>query len=329
MTTKTKRRLIIVPLIVLVVLIAAYLAAGYAIYEIMVGIEPRCESAFMENRRDNSPAGFLANFSNEDDLVVDSEPYEVAEYDVVEFPAREDGTRIEAWFIPATTPTDDVVIVVHGVYVCRKAPTPLLAGGMLANNGYDVLMLDLRNHGNSEITTGRTSLGIEEHRDVLGAYDWLIEQGYAPEDIGVAGISLGAATSILAFGEEEGIAALWADSSFTDGERLLDTQLPLNGAPAFLKFSVLMVGRVQGFDLQGDSPLAAMQHYNGRPVYITHGTADDWIDVSDAYLLYDATDQTAEMWIIEGMGHVEGMFQYPEEYENRMVAFFDAALKSD
>ena len=44
---------------------------------------------------------------------------------------------------------------------------------MLARSGFSVLMMDLRDAGDSDVEDGRVAWGTEEYLDVLGAWDWL------------------------------------------------------------------------------------------------------------------------------------------------------------
>ncbi|HLO35912.1 MAG TPA: alpha/beta fold hydrolase, partial [Candidatus Deferrimicrobium sp.] len=107
-----------------------------------------------------------------------------------------------------------MVILVHGYNACRRDWTVLLPAGMLHQAGFGVVVPDLRNHGDSDIDDGRWAGGAKEYRDVLGAFDWLRAHGVPGERIGIFGASLGAATATIATGEEPGVAALWADSSY-------------------------------------------------------------------------------------------------------------------
>ena len=310
--------------IIMLFAIVAYFALGYYIYDSMTTAHPKCESVYMEGRRDFTPSYFEGVYDYEG-IDIDVTPYLTKSYEDVEFPAREDGVRISGWFVPASTSSERVVIVVHGGDVCKRNTSVLLPAGMLANNGFNVLLIDLRNHGDSEIV-GERFTGTDEYKDALGAYDWLISQGYAPESIGIMGVSMGAATSVNAFGQEPNIAALWSDSSFASLPIVLDDQLAMNKLPAFMKSAVLTVAKIDGFDLNEISPVEEIKNHANRPITIIHGTEDEWINVSSAYLLHKATGETAELWIIEGTHHVEAMFLYPEEYKKRMVAFFDEAL---
>ena len=74
-----------------------------------------------------------------------------------------------------------VVIVTHGLNGCKCDPNALTVAGMLHRNGFNVLLYDMRNHGQSDIDNGRAAIGNKEFQDVLGAWDWLIaEEHFTP-----------------------------------------------------------------------------------------------------------------------------------------------------
>lgn len=304
--------------------VIAYFGISYYIFDLFTTVHPQCGSEYMDGWREFTPANFRGEYY--DGHNVDAEKYLMPDFKTVEFPARADGNTISAWFVSANVPSDKAVIVVHGGDMCRQSPSVLLPAGMLANNGFNVLIIDLRNHGASQIVNGRFAAGATEYKDVLGAFDWLRGQGYAAGRIGVLGVSLGGATSINAFGEEPQIAALWEDSAFADVPTVLDDQLTMNGLPLFFADGVLLVARFNGARLDTVSTLASIQKLNGRPMMIVHGTEDEWVNVRSAYRLHEAAGDAAGLWIIAGTKHVDGMFAYPDEYEQRLVAFFENSL---
>ncbi len=166
---------------------------------------------------------------------------------------------------------------------------------------------------------------------MLGAWDWLVsEQGIAPEQIGLFGTSLGAATALIAMGEEPRVAATWEDSSYADLHVAAQAELARNGYPTFLADSAVWIGKlISGDDLGSLSPLGAIAKLNGRPVYITHGAADTRLSVQYAYDLADAIRAqggTVDPWIVPGADHIRAMFLQPQEYERRLVAFFQSYL---
>jgi uncharacterized protein len=322
-------------ILVLLLIVVGYIA-GTAIYNSLTVIPPHCTAPYMAGREAYTPAAFEAIFE-QGKRVVDATPYLMPEYETVLFPARDDpAITLEGWYVPAINvdnPIDyPVVIVVHGLRGCKKDPTVLLPAGMLTHNGFNVLMLDLRNHGNSTIEDGRTSVGIREHRDVLGAWDWLIaEKGFTADSIGVMGMSLGAGTTALAFGKEPRIAAVWLDSPYADMEVVAQTELARQGYPIQLAAFASLSGQlIAGIDLFSASPLDAMDAANNRPVFITHGKEDTRLTIEHTYALVErleANGQTPETWLLDGLIHVEAVYAMPEEYARRLVGFFGTVLK--
>jgi dipeptidyl aminopeptidase/acylaminoacyl peptidase len=84
-----------------------------------------------------------------------------------------------------------------------------------------------------------------------------------------------------------------------------------------------------GNDVFERSPLQAVGKLNGRPFFIAHGELDERLSVQYAYDLaaeIRAHGQEVDPWIFKGSGHVIGMFDYPVEYENRLIDFFGKSL---
>ncbi|MBZ0301351.1 MAG: alpha/beta fold hydrolase [Anaerolineae bacterium] len=316
-----------------VLIAAAYGAVGTLVYDQGTFALPHCEQGPRPVWANNQPAAYVTGgaFGIQN---VDITPYEMPIYETVTFSSRSDSITLQAWDVPAPLDVGDAapaVILVHGLNDCRRAPAILLPAGMLHRAGFHVLLLDLRNHGDSQITTGRMSGGLFEYLDVLGAWDWLVNaQGIPPERIGLFGVSLGAATTLIAAGEEPRIAAVWEDSSYADVQLAIADQLTYRGIPTFLAPAGVLMGRLlDGVDLSARSPLAAIAIWGNRPLFITHGEADTRIPVLHAYRLAEAMRAngiTIEPWIIPGSPHVQGMFDATDEYETRLVDFFRASL---
>jgi pimeloyl-ACP methyl ester carboxylesterase len=112
------------------------------------------------------------------------------------------------------------IIVIHGYKDCRMATSSLIASGMLWRNGYNVLSIDLRNHGKSDYYKFQkpyTTFGSEEHKDVLGAWDYLVERYYNTTgqklpQVGLYGVSMGGSTAIIAFAQNQNFTGLFVDS---------------------------------------------------------------------------------------------------------------------
>ena len=103
------------------------------------------------------------------------------------------------------------IIIVHGSGGCRHDESNLMAAGILHRNGFNAFIIDLREFGDSEVDDSQHTGGNLESRDVLGAWDWLVEtKGFAPESIGFWGLSFGAGViSIAASAEPKSSPCGW------------------------------------------------------------------------------------------------------------------------
>jgi dipeptidyl aminopeptidase/acylaminoacyl peptidase len=245
----------------------------------------------------------------------------------VRFPSRDPAITISGWWIPSADPAAPAVVVVHGHTSCKRDDDVLLPAGMLYRSGFSVLLMDLRDHGDSTDEDLRYAGGTEEYRDVLGAWDWLQSARSIPaQRIGLLGISLGAATALIASGDEARVAATWADSSYADIGVAIRAELARNGYPGFLEVGgVAMARLLSGDDLRSRSPLVAVGRMSGRRLFITHGTDDRRLSVDYAHTLIDAADAAGvdvDSWIVSGAEHTQAMWRQPETYEGRLADFF-------
>ena len=209
--------LIGIAIALVVLLVVAYFGMGYVIYDKLGNVKGSCDE-HLANRPDNFalhpewPAGF------------DVTPYFMTGYESVKFPSRDSGIEVAGWWIPAIPPDPAArtVILVDGLGGCKNSIAVLVPAGMLWRNGFNVLLIDLRDTGDSTFQDGRSTIGNEEHRDVLGAWDWLVkEKGIDPKRIGLLANSLGGANANYAFSAEPRIAALFLQSTFGNLQQII------------------------------------------------------------------------------------------------------------
>jgi dipeptidyl aminopeptidase/acylaminoacyl peptidase len=305
---------------------AAYAGACMVVYSTLTRVPGTCRPEWRANR----PPAFTVPPARGDGRPFETAAYAMPEPEDVRFPSRDPEVTIAGWWLPAG-PDAPAVILVHGLTACRHDHAVLLPAGMLHRHGYSVLLIDLRDHGDSTIGDRRHAGGTDEYADVLGAWDWLVgERGIDAARIGLLGISLGAATVLIAMGDEPRVAAAWADSSYADTRVAIRAELERAGFPAILEWGGLAIAVwLGGHGLYARSPLAAMRHLDGRPIALAHGDADARVSVAYAFELaaeVAAGGGHVEPWIVTGAGHTEAMTLVPDEYERRLVAFFGAAL---
>jgi dienelactone hydrolase len=326
------RRLAIVAGFVASVLALAYAAIGlYGYTQLPRAVSAGCPATegFVDIQE---PTSFTAHTTKDGVRVdVDTTPYLMPAPTTVSFPARgEPGVTIAAWWEPVAAADAPTVVVAHGINGCRRNSGNLLVAGMLHRHGIAVLLIDMRNHGDSTVQDGRFWVGTHEYRDVLGAFDWLRGRGVPASRIGAFGFSGGAMASMIAIGEEPAIAAVWADSSNTDARAIYRDGAAGLGLPAFVGEAPLLATWIlTGEDINARSPLAAIAKLNGRPIALSMGEKDDYLNPAYLAGLADAVRATGGspvVWQAPGALHTQAHFLYPAEYEQRLMGFFGPAL---
>ncbi len=220
----------------------------------------------------------------------------------------EDGLTLCGWYLRHEAPRD-LLIICHGYAMSRHELLDLAQA--LRARGHAVLLFDFRGHG----TSGgrRSTIGYRESGDVIAAIDYLQTR---PEltglPIGVAGISMGAAASLLAAAREPRIAAVAADSSFaalaesaTGSLRQLCHAAAVPLSPLIIHFSELLTRARIG---------------------IIHDSNDTFIPVRNALALHDAASEPKALWIKAGRGHASLWACCAAEYVERLDGFFTQAL---
>lgn len=321
-----RKRVTMGVVVLLALLGGAYLAVSYVLYDQLTDVAGSCD-----RHAANRPNDFVdrAGWWGTD---FDYEAYFMPQYEEVRFPSRQDGLTIAAFYVEAAADASTVILV-HGLGGCKNAHEVLVPGGILWRHGFNVLLLDVRDVGESDMEDGRSAIGNEEYLDVLGAWDWLATvKGIPAERIGLLGNSLGAATALNAFRLEPRVAAVFVDSPFDNLPQIIEEELARNNYPLFLTQGGIWMARlVAGDNLLAYDPGDAVNASNGRPMYIIHGTADTRIDYHHSLQLRDRAAalgaDNVTVQIVAGVNHIQMARDYPQEYETAVVNFFRTALK--
>jgi uncharacterized protein len=238
-----------------------------------------------------------------------------------------DGIALAAWHLPVPG-SDAAVVMVHGHTASRTwefgGRFPELAATLQAN-GYHVVLLDLRGHGASG--GERFSFGHLERLDVMAAVDLLMAEGVPAGQVGVLGVSMGAAAAIGAIADDPRIGALWSDSGYADILPIIEARWRGDsGLPMTFMHAALLAHRLRyGFDLGGVRPEVEIARVPPRPIQLVHGTGDTTVPYPHAQRLAAAAG--AELWTLPGVGHAAAYATDPLAYAGYVVEFFDVALR--
>ncbi|MEK6207812.1 MAG: alpha/beta fold hydrolase [Chloroflexota bacterium] len=237
-----------------------------------------------------------------------------------------DGLTLRGWYF--RTGGDRAAIVVHGKDSNRVAGENRTAekiADFLVADGYDVLLFDLRGHGDSD--GERFSLGYLERRDVAAAIDYVTGRGVPESRIALIGISMGAGTVLQALLLHPNVGAVVADSSYTDARTIVGEDLEVvAGVPGWFTPGVLFFSNVV-FGLDGDQvrPIDVVRAHPERAILFIHCDADELIALHHPRELL-AASKASELWIATGCQHSWAFNRYPLEYQARLSAFLDSQI---
>lgn len=232
-----------------------------------------------------------------------------------------DGLKLVGWFVPSENGA--VIIMQHGYKSTRREL--LNEAEMLHRHGYGALITSIRAHDYSE--GEQITFGLNEVRDMEAWYQYLISRNdIDPNMIGILGNSYGGMLAIQYASQNENIKAVIAHSAFSSLNDTVETSINhFANLPAF-PFAPLIVfwaERESGFTTDDIDTTRYISQISPRPVFLMQGGADMAISPESGQRLYDAAGEPKELWFDPALGHVDFDATYPEEYEQRVVEFFD------
>ncbi len=252
------------------------------------------------------------------------------EFQSVGFRSRRGDVMLDGWYLPRRERMP-VAVFAHGVGVGRTGDGMTELGAMLNRKGFGILMFDLRAHGLSE--GKRISGGWHERLDILGAYDYLLSLGVAPADIGLLGVSMGAAAAALAAVEETGIGALVLDTPYASASELIlqetaiRTPFPEWFTPVFVPGAVFLARALFDIRVRDMDPERAVSELD-YPVMVIYGTEDSRIPPEHSRRVFDASAEGGALWVVEGAGHADSFVKHKSGYADRVEEYFLSRLGS-
>jgi dipeptidyl aminopeptidase/acylaminoacyl peptidase len=254
-------------------------------------------------------------------------------YEDVSFPARQDSLKIAAWYIPAdesqSADKSPAIVMVHGWNASRTNAFNhhfLDLAQALHQAGFSMLMIDLRGHGQS--ADSHFTFGRLERRDVLAAIDYLLERGHQPGKIGLIGTSMGAASVIGAAAEDQAVGAVATDSLFAEIYPVVKgLWVEQSGLPMIFLYPTRWMFRLEnGYDLASARPIDEIGQIAPRPLLLINCQMDTYIPLEQFQALQQAAPW-AETWSVQECRHAEIYEFVPEEYNLKMITFFKAGLE--
>ncbi len=253
-------------------------------------------------------------------------------YETVSFPARGQDYLVYAYYLEGEAGMP-AIIQAHGWRSSRFEPAVLERTALYRSLGYHILSLDLSDARGETVGNGRIAMGYEERFDVLGAFDYLLTRGFAPDQIGVTGESMGAVSVILAAALEPGIRAVWADSPFTRSDSVASEQAETFGFPRIIVPGGMLWGVIlTGSRIWEDGALAqaARLAENRTAIQLVHCSQDDFVfyyHSEELFEAYRAAGVNVDLWTTQCDKHPRSLEVEGENYLARFDAFFRQHLR--
>jgi alpha-beta hydrolase superfamily lysophospholipase len=233
------------------------------------------------------------------------------------------GGRMYGWMSPGK-PDHGVVLLLHGVWGDRREMVD--RAKFLSKRGHGVLLVDLPGHGES--SGDRITYGAHEAEGVSAALAFLA-RNQPGERIGVIGVSLGAASLVLAKPRPAPSAVVLESMFPTIEDAVFNRSKVWLGAPSPV-FARLLIEQVAARLRISPAQLHPIEHMGalGSATLIVSGSIDRHTTVDETQRIFEATSAPKDLWIVEGAAHVDLHAFARTAYEARIGAFLDKYLRT-
>jgi uncharacterized protein len=228
-----------------------------------------------------------------------------------------DGLGLEGWFVPSRNGA--TVIAFPG----RSGPQKHTR--MLVRHGYGVLLFDRRGEGASD--GDPNVFGWHGERDLHAAAAYLRSRDDVdPERIGGIGLSVGGEMLIHAAAGSDVFKAIVSEGA--SGQSIRD------GIANHGVFEAIMADGATTLatalftnDLPPPSLKSDVEKIAPRAVFLVYGeNGQGGSETKPNQGFYDAAREPKQIWEVPDGQHIAGITTRPEDYERRVIGFFDRAL---
>ena len=227
-----------------------------------------------------------------------------------------DGLHLAAWYVPSRNGAAVIS------YPTRQGK--LAQARMLARHGYGVLLVDARGYDGSD---GDPNLfGWSGAKDIDAAVAWLQRRPDVKGGrIGGIGFSVGGEVLLQAAASNTGLRAVVSEGA---GARSVREDL-LRGPQGWLALPGAAIQTAAVAVMSGTAPPPSLTDLVPRIaprstllIYAGRGAGGE--ELQPHY--YEAARQPKMIWLIPEAGHTGGLSARPNEYERRVVGFFERTL---
>lgn len=233
-----------------------------------------------------------------------------------------DNLKLHAYIVKNKVKTDKWGIVVHGYAGNGKLMSD--KAKYFYEMGYNVLIPDLRGHGESE--GNYIGMGWDDRLDIISWINHIIKENPKSEIV-LHGTSMGASTVLMTSGENlpSNVKAIISDSAYTsvldEFKYELKTFLNLSYFPLINITDLITMIRA-GYSFREASALDQVKKAK-VPILFIHGDSDKFVPYYMMNELYDATNSPKERLTVEGGEHANSDLISPYLYWLTIMDFLE------
>lgn len=223
--------------------------------------------------------------------------------------------------------SDKIVICVHGFTGSGKKDFASLAQAYY-KNGYNVLLVDNRAHGQSE---GKyVGFGVLDRFDLRNWVKYVINRFGSNVQIFLHGISMGAATVLMASSiMPKNVRGIIADCGFTSVyeifEYVLKRDYHLPKFPIIYLTNIMSKIRA-GYGYKDVNTTAEIAR-SDIPILFIHGENDEFVPLWMTMKNYSHCKAYKELFIVKESEHAESHYIDKKGYERRILTFIEKISK--
>lgn len=181
-----------------------------------------------------------------------------------------------------------------------------LSGGVerCFNLKRNTLIVSQRAHGDSD---GHViTFGYKERLDCLDWVDFAVKHFGKEQKFIITGISMGAATVLMAAGEPlpESVLCVLADCGYSSTREIICKIVRELHLPVFMVYPLIRLGAIifGGFDPNKSEPQEAVKRAK-IPIIFVHGDNDDFVPAYMSERMYELCPTEKAIFMVKGAGH--------------------------
>ncbi len=303
-------------IVVLVVALLLWLALGVVFFLIALGSKRREDetvpqkNSLFERNKDN------INLKN------GYKWFDETYHKEVSAPSRDKGRNVHGVEFRNPSNSNVWVITHHGWTSCKRENSSYAME--FYRRGYNVLIPDMRGHGNSE--SKFVSMGWLDRLDTVDWINALVKENPNCKII-LHGVSMGGATTMMVTGEDlpENVVCAIEDCGFTSVYDIFYDQCVrvYHMPPKIVMPAAGLVNRiVNGYSFKKASAVEQLKK-SKTPTLFIHGDKDDFVLFENLQKVYDACAAPKEMHVVHGAEHALSSHWFHEEYWKVVYEWLD------